>query len=247
MVKAPASIRPDWKVDIDTFEGPLDLLLHLIKSKNLDIYDIPISQITSEYLEYISIIRHLNLDNVGEFVLMAAVLMRIKSKMLLPQIGTEEPGEESAEEMKQNLIERLIEYKKYKDAADKLFDRESAYENVFPLHQYPISELGEEVEATLFDLIDAFRELIQSSKESVKDIITEEITVEEKTLFILDYLKSSAEQKVDVRDLVENKNSILDLVVTLLSILELSKIKKVRISQASRFGRIIVELTSLNG
>jgi len=241
MIKAPSSIRPDWKVDIDTFEGPLDLLLHLIKSKNLDVYDIPIAQITSEYLRYVEIIKHLNLDNVGEFLVMASVLMRIKSKMLLPQIEPEAEGEESAEEMKQNLIERLIEYKKFKDAAEQLFERESAYENVFPLHQYPVGEFGEEIDATLFDLIDAFREMIENAREDVKDIIAEEISVEEKTRFILAFLDAADEKRVNVLELVEDKNSLLELIVTVLSLLELARMKQLSILQAVRFGSIFVE------
>ena len=241
MVKAPSSIQPDWKVNIDTFEGPLDLLLHLIRNKNLDVYNIPIAQVTSEYLQYLKIIEYLNLDNVGEFLVMAAVLMRIKSKMLLPVIEPQEEGEESAEEMKQNLIERLVEYKKIKDAAEHLFERESAYENVFPLHQYPTGEFGEEVEATLFDLIDAFREMIENAREDVKDIMTEEISVEEKTQSILAYLEASKEKRVIIFEFLDNKNSRLELVVTILSLLELARMRELSILQAVHFGSIFVE------
>jgi segregation and condensation protein A len=143
----------DWKVEIEMFEGPLDLLLHLIRKNNLDIYDIPISSITSEYLKYLEVIKHLNLDNVGDFLVMATVLMSIKARTLLPTDEADTEEMEDAEKMRQELIERLLEYKKYKESAQILKEREKLFEGVVSLNQYPVKEFGETVDVTLFDLL----------------------------------------------------------------------------------------------
>ncbi len=233
----PEVFSRQWKVDTENFEGPLDLLLHLIRSRDLDIYDIPIAEITSEYLKYLEIIKNLNIDNAGEFIVMAAVLMRIKSRMLLPSEDPESEEEESAEDMRRNLIERLIEYKRFKEAAGVLSDREERYSGIFPLQQYPVKEFGQEVEATLFDLLDAFRELVANAREDVKDIITEEISVEDKIRYILSILEKGS-GRVEVEKFIENKRSVMDIIVTLLALLELARMRQIKIIQPVRFGKI---------
>lgn len=227
-----------WKVEIESFEGPLDLLLHLIKEKNVDIYDIPIAQITEEYLKYLEVIKQLNLDNVGDFLIMASVLMRIKSRTLLPQQIVEE-GEEDAEELRQNLIQRLLEYKRYKESSNFFRERERRFEGIYPLHQYPVKEFGETVEVTLFDLIDAFQNLVKNAKKEIKDIITEEITVEEKVRLILDRVEKHG--RLELKQIIEKADSIMDLVVTLLAILELVRTHQIRVLQQVRFGTIFIQ------
>ena len=230
----------DWKVDIETFEGPLDLLLHLIRKHNLDIYDIPIAKITSEYLKYLDIIKKLNLNNVGDFLVMASLLMSIKAKMLLPSAPAEEGAEEEdAEKMRQDLIARLLEYKQYKESAQVLAERGKVFEGVVGLHQYPVSEFGEKVDATLFDLIDAFQKLIEKAREDVKDIITEEFTVEDKMRYIMSHVEKAGKLTID--DIVGVKTSVLELVVTLLAILELVRTHQIRVTQKMRFSTIILE------
>ena len=230
----------NWKVDIDTFEGPLDLLLHLIRKHNLDIYDIPIAKITSEYLNYLDIIKKLNLNNVGDFLVMASLLMGIKAKMLLPASPAEDGGEEEdAEKMRQDLIARLLEYKQYKESAQILAERGKMFEGVVGLHQYPVSEFGDKIDATLFDLIDAFQKLVEKAREDVKDIITEEFTVEDKMRYIISHVEKAGKLTID--DIVDTRTSVLELVVTLLAILELVRTHQVRVTQKMRFSTIILE------
>ncbi|MDA3792374.1 MAG: segregation/condensation protein A [Elusimicrobia bacterium] len=235
--------RSDWKVDINNFEGPLDLLLYLIKKKNLDIYDIPIAEITNEYLEYIKALKEeqkKELNNVGDFLVMASVLMRIKSRMLLPDPDIADDGdEESAEDMKRRLIERLIEYKKYKETVKFFRKRNSEYENVIPLRAYPLKEFGQSVDATLFDLIDAFKEMIENATEDVKLILKEEISTEDRMRYIMDLIQSK--KNIEVSDIADNADSVMELIVTLLAILELVRSHQISIIQDRKFGKIQIK------
>ncbi|MGM0568296.1 MAG: segregation and condensation protein A [Elusimicrobiota bacterium] len=226
-------------VELDTFEGPLDLLLHVIKKKNLDIYDIPIAEITEDYLEHISLLEYLDVNKAGEFLEMASYLMRLKSKMLLPEDKeSEEPGEESAAEMKRKLIERLEEYKRFKESARFFRQQEQLYDGVIGLKQYPVNEFGYEVEATLFDLIDSFKKLIESAKEEVKDIINEEISVAEKIRDILAAVESK--KRLSLASLII-KCSIGEIIAILLGILELIKNSQIKVIQNRRFDQIYIE------
>ncbi|MFW6134739.1 MAG: segregation and condensation protein A [Elusimicrobiota bacterium] len=228
--------KSGWKVNLETFEGPLDLLLHLIKKKNLDIYDIQIARITSEYIRYIEILKTLDLENIGDFLVVASILMRIKSKTLLPTTEPESEDEEDAEELRQNLIARLIEYKKFKKSSEYFRKKELENKDIFPLSQYPVKEFGHSVEATLFDLIDAFQNLIENAAEDVKDIITEEISVEDKVRYILDKIELKSEASLS--DLIEDKSSLVDIIATLLAILELVRTHQIKIIQRKKFGNI---------
>ncbi|MGM0440903.1 MAG: segregation and condensation protein A [Elusimicrobiota bacterium] len=230
----------EWRVDIESFEGPLDLLLHLIRKHNLDIYDIPIARITTEYLKYVDKIKKfdLNLNNVGDFMVMASILMRIKAKTLLPQ-PQESDEEEDPREMKRRLVERLVEYKKFKESIEFFEDREKHNENIISLNQYPLKEFGRTVDATLFDLIDVFRELIENASDEVKDIITEEFTVDEKIRFIMDKVEKKA--SFTLSEIVEPNSSKMELIVTLLAILELVRTHQISIQQKSKFTDIYVE------
>ncbi|MEA3506389.1 MAG: segregation/condensation protein A [Elusimicrobiota bacterium] len=235
--------KSDWKVDINNFEGPLDLLLFLIKKKNLDIYDIPIAEITNEYLEYIEALREKdenNLNNVGDFLVMASLLMRIKSRMLLPSPETVEEGEEeSAEDMKRRLIERLIEYKKYKETVHFFRKRDAEFENVIPLREYPLKEFGQSVDATLFDLIDAFREMIENASENVKLILKEEISTEDRMRYIMDLIQEKKE--LEISDIAGSRDSVMELIVTLLAILELVRSHQINVFQEGKFGKIKIK------
>ncbi|MBN2406137.1 MAG: segregation/condensation protein A [Elusimicrobia bacterium] len=231
-----------WRVQIDTFEGPLDLLLHLIRKNNMDIYDIPIAEITSEYLKYLDIIRQFHLDNVGDFLVMASILMNIKSKMLLPSDELSEEDQQDAEELKQNLVERLLEYRKYKESAGILSEREKICDGILPIQQYPLKEFGETVDVTLFDLIDSFQSLIEKARKDVKDIITEELTVDDKIRFIMDYIEDR--KNIVLGELVQENSSILEIIVTILAILELVRSKQIKVKQEERFGEIYLEAYS---
>ncbi len=226
--------RKKLNVTTEIFEGPLDLLLHLIRKKNLDIYDIQIASITSEYLIYIEAMKNLDFDNVGDFLVMASLLMRLKAKTLLP---SEEEEVEDTEELEQNLIERILEYKKYKESTEFFRQQEELYKDIFGTYQYPVREFGETIDATLFDLIDAFQDLISSVTEDVKDIITEEISMEDKIRFILSYVENKG--SVWIEKIVEK--SVFDLIVTLLAILELIRTHQIRVTQERKFGKIFIE------
>ena len=160
------SVEADYKVKLEVFEGPLDLLLYLIKKEEVDIYDIPIERITTQYMEYLSLMKLLNLEVAGEFLVMAATLMYIKSRMLLPadQQVTDAEGEEG-EDPRWELIRQLVEYKKFKDAALQLGRREEEQSHLFPRQ---VGDLGFEsqpdqplAEVGIFDLINAFNQVLK--------------------------------------------------------------------------------------
>src|SRR3989338_1249361 len=175
-----------YKVKLDVFEGPLDLLLYLIKKEEIDIYDIPIAKITDEYLEYLELMKLLDLNIAGEFLVMAATLIHIKSKMLLPPDHLE--GEEKEEEdPRAELVRRLIEYKKFKEAAQELSHMESHQKHYFarvagqPIKFEDTAREDEFFEATLFDLITAFTKVLKDiPKEVFHQVVRDEFTVSEK-------------------------------------------------------------------
>src|SRR5512136_713866 len=152
-------------VRTEAFEGPLDLLLHLIKKNEVDIYNIPIAAISRQYLEYLDVMQELNLDVAGEFLVMASTLIQIKSRMLLPLSDDEEAGEEDCEDPRAELVRRLLEYSKYKEAAITLSQRELLGRDIFA-RSFPAPELDEikpeqeQPEVELFELIEAFRRVL---------------------------------------------------------------------------------------
>lgn len=229
-----------YKVKLEVFEGPLDLLLYLIKRDEVNIYDIPIAKITEEYLEYLHLMQMLDLDIAGEFLVMAATLVHIKSKMLLP------PEEREAEEVeeqdpREELVRRLLEYKKFKEAADRLADYEEKRKDIFARHIDPsLIEEGQEThyfEASLFDLISAFSKVLKEvPKEAFYELIKDETTVEEK---IHDILHTLVEKSVlFVTDLFEMAKNKMEIVVTFLAVLELIRQKEIIVRQKTLFGEI---------
>ncbi|MDH3982309.1 MAG: segregation/condensation protein A, partial [Kiritimatiellaceae bacterium] len=150
-------IKDDYKVSLEVFEGPLDLLLYLIKKDEVDIYDIPIGRITDQYMEYLGLMKVLDLNIAGDFIVMSATLMLIKSRMLLPVEERKDQSDEEEEDPRWDLVRQLVEYKKFKDAADHLEDLEHHMENVFARESEHV-ELGtppdvDLKDASIFDLI----------------------------------------------------------------------------------------------
>ncbi len=173
--------RQDYTFRLEGFEGPLDLLLHLIQKNEIDIFDIPMALITEQYLEYLQMMKMINLDIAGEYLLMASTLLHIKSKMLLPkpQDGEEEEGEDPRAE----LVRRLLEYQKYKEAAGELEKRPMLGRDVFVRWVPPEEEASEEerIEVSLFELLEAFRKVLERAKlEGVHEVHLEPISVEDK-------------------------------------------------------------------
>ncbi len=229
---------PPYPVRLEGFEGPLDLLLHLIKKNKLIITDIPIALITEQYLEYIKLMKVLNLDVAGEYLLMAATLLHIKSRMLLP-VSTEAEGEEEVDP-REELVRRLLDYQKYKEAALELdrrplLDRE-VFARAVPLEKEEPEE--ERFEVGLFELLEAFRQVLERVKiEAVHEVVLEPITLEKKVQEILALLQRE-KRSMAFHTFFPEEASRRVIVVTFLAILELVKMKAVRIFQAAPFETI---------
>ena len=221
------------------FEGPLDLLLHLIHKNELDILNIPIALITEQYLEYLKLMKVLNLDIAGEYLLMASTLLYIKSKMLLPTPSEEE--EEEGEDPRAELIRRLLEYQKYKEAAVELEKRPMLDRDVFIRSTSPERDDPEEeerLEASLFELVEAFRRILERVKtEAFHEVILDRFTVEEKVQEILSLLQRE-KRSMAFHLLFPEEASRRVIIITFLAILELVKMKLVRIFQLAPFETI---------
>ncbi len=231
----------NYKLKLDIFEGPLDLLLYLIKKDDIDVSDIPIVDVTEQYMEYIEMMRMLDLDVVGDFLVMAATLMQIKSKMLLPPDPMEE---EEESDPRDELTRRLHEYKKFKEIAGTLQDRESERQNLFsraidPEEQAKLRTDAREVffEVNLFDLINAFSEALKKVPEEIyHEIVKEEFTIEQK---IHDILHSLIEKSsIMLTDLFVAAKSKVEVIVSFLAILELIRLKEIKAIQKRLFSDI---------
>ena len=235
---APLEGEAGYTFRLEGFEGPLDLLLHLIQKNELDIFNIPIALITEQYLEYLQIMKVLNLDVAGEYLLMASTLLHIKSRMLLPR--SSEGEEEEEEDPRAELVRRLLEYQKYKQAAGQLEKRPLLDRDVF-VRLTPIeSEEPEEekIEVNLFELLEAFREVLNRVKpKDVHEVILEQLNVEDKIEEILALLEKE-NRSMAFHRLFPEEASRRVVVVTLLAILELVKMKRIRIFQMAPFETI---------
>jgi segregation and condensation protein A len=221
----------NYHVRLSQFEGPLDLLLHLIRRDKINIYDIPISHITREYLSFIEVMKELQLEVAGEFFVMAATLMRIKSQMLLPRHAEEAEEEDPRDE----LVRNLLEYRKYKEAALHFAEREEIRRRVFT-RTPPAIELDEDleqpVEVSLFDLVDAFRTVLNDLKKQITYRIEREpVSIEEKIELIRERLQTSSEALFT--EFFTNGYDRIDIIVTFLAILELVKLGELVARQMS--------------
>jgi len=229
----------DYKVKLEVFEGPLDLLLHLIKKNELDIFNIPIAEITSDYLNYIKLFRRLNLDFAGEFLVAASTLIHIKSRMLLPPTETVE--EEEPEDPRAELAARLMEYQKFKEAADILREREAIQSTIYG--RLPIIPGDEDytIEATLFDLLDAFQRVVVQAEEEVREIIQEDIRIEDRIREVLSLLENR--RFINFETIFSGQTTKRLLIVTFLALLELIRLRMVFARQARPFGAIRIYRT----
>jgi segregation and condensation protein A len=239
----------DYKVKLEVFEGPLDLLLFLIKRDEVDIYDISIERITKQYLAYLEAFQVLNIDLAGEFIVMAANLLYIKSRMLLPV--DQQMGEVDAEEddPRFELIRQLIEYKKFKEAAAKLRDHEAMQQNLYarvpaspdlpPTENLLVEEVG------IFDLIHAFQKIlkrIDSKKEDLREIFAENYTVSDKMDHVLRITQAGVALRFE--ELFADAASRTEIVVTFLAMLELIRLKQLRVRQDGHLGDIWIDRIS---
>lgn len=237
---------PGYQVKLPLFEGPLDLLLFLIHKDQIDIYDIPIARITAEYLEYLKLMRLLQLDVAADFLVMAATLMSLKSRMLLPQ--PDKTDDSFPEDPRQELVNRLLEYRLFKTAAQTLGEKEQQSTLLYARPGEP--EWAEQeaeqdlIDVSLFELIDAFKNIVE--KESLAEshqVELDEYTVKERFDHILTILHSR--KKVPFIDLIRSDSRNTAMVVTFLALLELMRAQLVSVKQQRAFGQIWIYIKSV--
>lgn len=231
--------QSDLHFKLPAFEGPLDLLLHLIKENKIDIYDIPIVRITKQYTDYLELMKELNLEIAGEFLVMAATLIHIKSKMLLPP--DEGQTEELTEDPRTELVQRLLEYQVFKEVSSKFREKENIWKNIFrrtPPHEGDFDTEPELLlfEVSLFDLMSAFKNLQSKTSEEVIEITRETLTVADKINFIME--KLDAEEGIKFEDLFKEDFTKIALIITFLALLELIRLGLVKAYQEKVFGSI---------
>ncbi len=235
-----------YKVELDIFEGPMDLLLYLIKKDEVDVYDISIERITQQYMKYLDTFQMLSIALAGEFLVMAANLCYIKSRLMLPKHV--QPPDEDVEEddPRWDLIRQLVEYKKFKEAARKLGDREEKQSSLYTNHPEKIVALEQEERPLdeslgIFDLIRAFQNILDrfQEDEGLGEVVDDNFTVAEKIDFILDSVAPGTE--ISFSTLFAEAASKREMIVTFLAVLELMKINFVKVKQEKLLGEIVLQ------
>jgi segregation and condensation protein A len=234
-----------YQVRLEKFEGPLDLLLHLIRQNQINIYDIPIALIAQQYLDYLETMRSLNLAVAGEFLVMAATLLQIKSRMLLP-VEERTLDDEDGPDPREELVRRLLEYKQFKEAATELEDQSRRWRNVFARTPEPLPAdepeeyLAEDV--SLFELVDALHDILaRTPAATVMDIMPDHLTVRNQMNVIVERLE--AQESATFGELFEGPVTRATVIVTFLALLELIRLRLIRAYQAELFGTILISRT----
>jgi len=231
----------DLKIVMGEFDGPLDLLLHLIRQEQINIYDIPVARIATEYLRYLQIMQELDIAVAGDFLVMAATLIELKTRMLLPRDPFAAAEEE--DDPRRELVDQLLEYQKYKAAAQMLWSRATVERAVFKRAEIETDKNNPEVTVGLFDLLKVFQEILARHKEEVlMEIEREEISMSEMLERLRNMVMSAGE--VNLRVFFEQARSRHELVVAFLSVLELVRTTDVRLFQEQTFGDIVVRVAS---
>jgi segregation and condensation protein A len=233
-----------YRVKLEIFEGPLDLLLYLIRKNELDIYDISIITITQQYLEYLDLMKALNLEIAGEFLVMAATLMHIKSRSLLPNQGDEDEAEQGPDPLEE-LRRQLLEYQKFKDAALALKEHEILEKDVFTRSYFEERNLktgdAEEMgDISLFELLNALKTVLKKTgnAEALMEVTAEQISVKDRITWILDVLKTRKSLTFD--SLFTEMQNKIEIVSTFLALLELIRLQAVKVLQQSLFNTIYI-------
>jgi len=232
----------DYKVKFEVFEGPLDLLLYLIKKEEVDIYEVNLTKLATEFIAYIEVMRMLDLDIAGEFLVMASTLMYIKSKELLPVDRQVIAEEEEEEDPRWELIRQLVEYKKFKDAAVQLQNLETLQESVFPRlpvkPEFDLESKSACSPVSIFELINAVSSILKriNQREDLRDIFEDKWTVSEKIESLLQKLNHRPNLRFS--ELFQSATSRTEVVVTFLALLELIRLKQLLVSQSETFGEI---------
>jgi segregation and condensation protein A len=232
-------------VHLERYDGPLDLLLDLIRKQQIDIKDIPIATITAQYLDYMDKAREMDFDLGAEFVYMAATLIHIKSRMLLPR-DPELAKDNADEDPRQELVERLLEHEKYKNAAEMLQQKRMIEENVWSnpqMAQFTSADDDPGLAITLFDLVKAFGELVERAKNRpVYEVVEEEISVGRMILHLKSlFLEAGDDQPVYIMRIFAEQRSRRAMIALFLAVLEMVKLQAVRVAQADLFGEIVLK------
>ena len=236
-----------YEIKLDVFEGPLDLLLYLIKKNEIDVYNIPIALITDQYLQYLEIMRSLNLDLAGEYLVLASTLIHIKSRMLLPQIEDRDAEAEDEQDPRLELVQQLLEYKAYKEAALCL-DRRSLLERDVFKRAYPLPEMevteedrAECIELSIFELINALQKIVkQIDKAEYLEVQGERISLADRINEIMERLTET--RSLTFQDLFDGPGDRRVIIYTLLAVLELMKLRLIRAYQSGPCGVIRILL-----
>ncbi|WP_018658649.1 segregation and condensation protein A [Allofustis seminis] len=243
-----------WEVDLEVFEGPLDLLLHLIRTLEIDIYDIPIAEITDQYLNYLNMMKELRLDIAADYLVMAATLMQIKSEMLLPRNENQSEElndlEDTSEDPRQHLIEMLLEYKKFKKMSRELQEKEIVRSGYYTKLPSDISEYQQNIplekgQLSANDLLDAMKKILSAqdlTAEKSTTIQTDELTVFDQMDWITDSILQQKKRELNFSQLLKTKTKS-EIVVTFLAILELMKKNKVYVKQQNAHEEIKIVLS----
>ena len=232
------------RIQLPVFEGPLDLLLYLIRRERVDIHDIPIAPITRQYMEYLDVMRELNLDVAGDFMVMAATLIHIKARMLVPVDPTEAQGEEDLEDPREALVQRLLEFQRYKDAAGVLHQKAQIRAATWTRPEASLPQFkddaGEEMlEAGLFDLVSAFKELLERRKTLLAHEVADSgKSVDQRMEELMELIREG--ESVEFLELFASQETKADMIATFLALLELIRIKRVKVYQRGVFGAIRV-------
>jgi segregation and condensation protein A len=237
----PDDVTDDLKLHLGEFEGPLDLLLHLIRQQQVSIYDIPVARVTDEYLRYLQLMQELDIAVAGDFLVMAATLIELKTKMLLPRDPLAEPAEE--EDPRSELVNQLLEYQKYKAAAQMLWSRATVEQAIFKRAELETDKNNPEVAVGVFDLLKVFQSILARHKEEILlEIEREEISMAEMLERLRNMVMSASE--LNLRIFFERAKSRRELVLAFLSVLELVRTAEVKLFQEETFGDIIARVAS---
>jgi segregation and condensation protein A len=231
--------REDIKLTLGEFSGPLDLLLFLIKQEQANIFDIPIARITDEYLKYIRLMKTLDISMAADFLVMAATLIEIKSKMLLPR-EISDASDEEIEDPRQELIDRLLEHQKFKNAAEMLYELSTVEQAVFPRGQIESDENNLETNASVFDLLTVFQKILSRHKEEVQmEIEREEMSLAEMLQHIRAQILKAKE--INLLELFGAMRTRQELVLAFIAVLELVRTDNINLLQRKTFGDIILK------
>ena len=235
-----AESRDEIKLELGKFAGPLDLLLYLIKQEQANIFDIPIARITDEYLKYIRLMKSLDISVATDFIVMAATLIEIKSKMLLPRELAGETAEEDAEDPREALVRQLLEHQKFKNAAQMLYERSTVEQAVFRRGRIESDETNAETNATVFDLLTVFQKILSRHKAEIQ------MEIEREEISLADMLKTLKTRIYETSELnllafFEEMHTRRELVTAFIAVLEIVRTESVKLMQSQTFGDIILK------